>query len=210
MSRAVCGFFPLIGQRVVAVILVLAPHRGVAAATHPLEPLDTSSPRATLHGFLTTTDAALRLIRDDYWDSSSYADYVRMADLPFRAMRVLDLREVPPAARAEVGRYGLIYLYEVLSRIELPPEEEIPDAAAFADPDDEEPAPWTIPHTEITLARVEQGPRAGEFLFSPATVDRAEEFYAKTRALPYRRDVPLRACLESLDRREKVGNRDRF
>ncbi|MGD8843590.1 MAG: mechanosensitive ion channel, partial [Gammaproteobacteria bacterium] len=45
--------------------------------------------------------------------------------------------------------------------------------------------------TEITVARVSEGPRAGQFLFSPQTVARAGEFYQKTRSLPYRRDVPL-------------------
>ena len=54
------------------------------------------------------------------------------------------------------------------------------------------PVSWTIPHTEITLTRVADGPRAGQFLFSPSTVDRAREFYEKTRTLPYRRDVPIK------------------
>ena len=98
---------------------------------------------------------------------------------------------IPPAARFQLGRDGIVYLYEVLSRIELPPEADIPDAAAYADAGDnkeadEKPVSWTIPHTEITLARVADGPRAGQFLFSSATVARAEEFFEKARTLPYR------------------------
>ena len=45
---------------------------------------------------------------------------------------------------------------------------------------------WTIPHTEIELIRVEEGPREGEFLFSPETVDRSREYYERVRDLPYR------------------------
>jgi MscS family membrane protein len=95
-----------------------------------------------------------------------------------------------------MGRDGLVYLYEVLSRIELPPAAEIPDAAVYADTGDKhetsaKPASWTIPHTEITLARVDDGPRAGSFLFAPGTVARAKEYYEKSRSLPYRRTVPL-------------------
>ena len=45
-------------------------------------------------------------------------DYSSMGD------RALDLSEVPPAARFEMGRDGYLYLYEVLSRIELPAEKE--------------------------------------------------------------------------------------
>lgn len=74
-------------------------------------------------------------------------------------------------------------------RIELPPVEEIPDVADFEQT--EGPAKWTIPHTDITIARVIEGTRKGEFLFSTATVERVREFYQRTRALPYPRDVPL-------------------
>jgi MscS family membrane protein len=48
-----------------------------------------------------------------------------------------------------------------------------------------------IPNTEIALIRSETGVRHGEFLFSADTVDRAEEFFERVRALPYRRTVPL-------------------
>lgn len=50
---------------------------------------------------------------------------------------------------------------------------------------------WTIPHTEIMLVRIKDGPSLGQFLFSSSTVIRAREFYEKTRTLPYRRDIPL-------------------
>jgi MscS family membrane protein len=44
---------------------------------------------------------------------------------------------------------------------------------------------WTLPGTEITIARVEKGPRAGEYLFSPETVERLPEFYRRIKHLPY-------------------------
>jgi len=77
----------------------------------------------------------------------------------------------------------------MLGRIELPPMEEIPDSSAFEHT--EGPARWTIPHTDITIARVTEGTRKGGFLFSPATIERVLEFYQRTRALPYKRDVPV-------------------
>ena len=81
------------------------------------------------------------------------------------------------------------FLYETLSRIELPALEDIPDAAFFAE--SEGPVQWTIPHTDISIARVTEGPRKGEFLFSAVTVERAREFHLKTQDLPYQRDVPI-------------------
>jgi MscS family membrane protein len=48
------------------------------------------------------------------------------------------------------------------------------------------PRVWTIPGTEMKIARVMEGPRTGEYLFSPVTVDRAREFYELARNLAYK------------------------
>ena len=71
-------------------------------------------------------------------------------------------------------------LKEVLDRIVLPPPEEIPG-------DDTKPLPdkWVVPGTEITIAKVADGPHAGEYLFTPETVARAHEFYNRIKELPY-------------------------
>ena len=173
----------------------------VAEDSHPLEPLDLSSPRATLSSFLAVGDTFFHQLRDEYWQTPSRAAVDRVIDLSLKVQSVLDLSEIPPASRFELGRGGVVYLYEVLSRIELPPEADIPDAAAYADTGDSREAgdklvSWTIPYTEITLVRVADGPRAGQFLFSSSTVTRAREFYEKARKLPYRRDVPLKNYAE--------------
>mgnify|MGYP000629505288 CR=1 FL=1 len=177
-------------------LLVLwLPVAAAADTSHPLEPLDLSSPRATLNSLLTTADSYFRLASEEYWNTPSRAIADRLHEIGLEAERTLDLSEVPPAARFEIGRDAIIYLYEVLSRIELPSMVDIPDAAFYADADadrtDDKPTSWTIPHTEITIARIADGPRSGEFLFDPETVARAGEFYKKTRMQPYLRDVPL-------------------
>jgi MscS family membrane protein len=160
-----------------------------AEERYPLEPIDTSSPRATLTGFLSSIDAVWQIYRDDYWHSPSRELHNRIFTIAAGALRTLDLSEVAPSARIEVSYDAGTYLYETLSRIELPPIEEIPDAAFYEDT--EGPAHWTVPHTDITISRVTEGPRKGEFLFNAATVDRSEEFYLKTRSLPYTRDMPI-------------------
>ncbi|HYQ71820.1 MAG TPA: mechanosensitive ion channel family protein, partial [Gammaproteobacteria bacterium] len=189
---------------IIVVQFVLLPSAALADAEYPLEPPDLSSPRATLSSFLETGDAFFRLLRNEYWENSSPATEVRLLELGSRAEHMLDLSKAPPAARFEMGRDGAIYLYEVLSRIQLPPMAAIPDAAAFTDAGEDgttagDSAHWTIPHTEITLERVAEGPRAGQFLFSAETVKRAREFYQKTRAEPYHRDVPLQHYAEMRD-----------
>jgi MscS family membrane protein len=130
-----------------------------------------------------------RLYRDQYWHSPTHELNARISSLAARALRTLDLSQIAPSARIEAGYDAATFLYETLSRIELPPMDEIPDATAFEH--SQGPAQWTIPHTDITIARVTEGPRKGEFLFSAATVERAQEFYLKTQGLPYGRDVPI-------------------
>jgi MscS family membrane protein len=169
--------------------LLLASPFAPAAGEHPLEPVDTSSPRATLYSFLREVDGVWRLYREQYWQTPGRELSQYLQTRAARALRTLDLSEVAPSARAEVGYESGTYLYETLSRIELPPAEEIPDATAFDAAD--EPARWIIPHTDIAIVRITEGPRKGEFLFSSDTVARAYEFFLNVHDLPYRRAVPL-------------------
>jgi MscS family membrane protein len=165
--------------------------RGLHAAgdAHPLEPVDTSSPRATLSSLLSNVDKVMEQLGGEYRTAPSRALALRSAVPVERALATLDLSETAPATRIESGLDAGTYLYEVLSRIELPQPNNIPGKAAVSGPNPV--VQWTIPHTAITIARVDKGPQAGQYLFTPDTVARAETFYLKTRDLPYRRPVPL-------------------
>jgi MscS family membrane protein len=170
-------------------LLLVAGQPAIAMESHPLEPMDTSSPRATLTGFLAQLDEIWASLQASDWDSPRRELSKQIFAGAARALRTLDLSEVAPSARTEVGYDAGTFLYETLSRIELPPVGQMPDAGHYAG--QEGPVAWTIPHTEITIARIDDGPRKGEFLFSSATVQRAQEFFQKTQLLPYRRDVPM-------------------
>src|SRR5215475_1605137 len=173
-----------------ALVLVAAGALGQEPA-HPLKPPDRSSPRAALKTFLDSADTLGAFMAREYLQAPTSANFARMVAMSAIPIESLDLSEVPPAARQKTARAAAVALYEVLSRIPIPPLEEIPDAGQVKPPDGKAPARWVIPDTEIALARVQQGPRSGEFLFSPDTVARAGEFYERVRALPYRRPVPL-------------------
>lgn len=175
-------------------LLLLGPVGAAADGPYPLEPPDTSSPRATLQSFFATGDEVIRrylVYRHSPMGAIGLRRTAqqRLEDALDKGVRLLNLSEVAPAAYSEVGNQAYILLQEVLSRIELPPMEAIPDAAAYADLDEKKSARWTIPHTEITIARVVEGPRAGEFLFTPSTVARTQEFFDRTRELPIRREL---------------------
>lgn len=158
-------------------------------ADNPLQPLDVSSPRSTLQGFLANGDAVGGIYRDVYHDAPTVANLQAVVLTRLRAARrVMNLGDTPPALRDRAALDAAVHLYEVLSRIELPAAEAIPgpQEVAGASP----PARWVVPHTDIALVRMADGPRRGDYLFSAETVSRAAEMYELVRGRPYRRDVP--------------------
>lgn len=157
----------------------------------PLKPVDRSSPRATLKTFLDASDRMGAFLAQDYLPSPSRERFGRLISLAEIPLQSLDLSEVPPGARQKTGRSAAVALYEILSRIPLPPDSEIPDASQLNPPAGTGPIRWVIPDTEIALVRAASGPRSGEFLFSAETVARASEFYERVQQLSYRRPLPL-------------------
>ncbi len=95
------------------------------------------------------------------------------------------MRDVPPSVLKEQRKISAIHLKEVLDRIPLPPFEEIPDAEAMRSQKRDQ---WSVPGTEIVIALVTEGPRKGQYLFSPDTVARISSFFEEVRHLPYRPD----------------------
>jgi len=162
-----------------------------AGEENPLKPIDTSSPRTTLQGFLEFMNEGYKTgvgLIQPYLDSSNlYLTPEQVASmhdtlyLQESAQRSLDLSELPPAIVHESSRRLAIQLKEVLDRIDLPPVESIPDVQTMTKAEFKR---WTIPGTEIQIAEVKTGPRTGEYLFTPETLNRLPEFYAKVRGLP--------------------------
>ncbi len=174
-------------------VLLLSLAFTVASAQSPVYPLerpDRSSPRAALQTFLDSTDAVATFMAHEYLPSPSSAKFNRAIELSAIPVESLDLGALPPAARLKGGRAAALALYEVLSRIQLPPADQIPGGQPLTPPTDGGVSRWVIPHTEIALVRAPDGARGGEFLFSADTVARANSFYERVRNLPYSRRVP--------------------
>lgn len=141
---------------------------------HPLEPAGTSSPRATLETFLNGMNRAWELYVAEDPDSQKH----------FAAARsCLDVSEVPPNSATKASKDYALILKEILDRLELPALAAVPGRQEVMDGG---LTRWTIPHTEIELVRVSDGPRQGDFLFSPETLARSRGDYQRVRDLPYR------------------------
>ncbi|KAA6186113.1 mechanosensitive ion channel family protein [Thiohalocapsa marina] len=156
--------------------LAAAPPRAIDPQANPLRTPDTSSPRTTLESLFRNLEQAYRIGQDESQPAEATLAPLR------RAKRTLDLSEVPRSLVNETGTETALLLKEVLDRVGLPPLDSIPDADTVVDKELEK---WRIPHTEMVIHRVASGPRTGEWLFSPATVENAREFHELVADLPY-------------------------
>jgi MscS family membrane protein len=156
-----------------------APYTGTDTDPYPLRPADTSSPRDTLRSFLQNVGQSVDAWHGDESDAKSIRAYQR-------ALETLDLSSTPHSDAWWVRTERMLLLKEVLDRIELPPESAIPGDAEVADG---ALVQWTIPDTRITIARIADGSRAGEYLFSAETVQQLHRYYAHARHLPYKPGV---------------------
>ncbi|MGC9457164.1 MAG: mechanosensitive ion channel family protein [Halothiobacillaceae bacterium] len=166
---------------VVALFLMGAPASATAPPAidpqaNPLRTADTSSPRATVTSLFRNLERAHQIALDGDQPAADTIPPLR------RASRTLDLSEVPRSLMPDAGMEAALLLKEILDRIGLPPLETIPDEA---DVDERSLTQWRVPNTEIVIRQVTSGPRAGEWLFSPMTVEYARDFYEVAEDLPY-------------------------
>ena len=171
------------------VLLILAlgllrPTSTAAIERHPLEPPDTSSPRATLMSFIEAIDKSYTKSQEKGYRSEAATGFLA------RASRCLDLSKIAPTILEDVGFESALLLKEVLDRIEVPSYEDIPGSEEVRV---QGLSRWRLPHTEITIGKINDGPRQGEFLFTAETVAGVKEFYEKVRRLPYKQGASVGA-----------------
>ncbi len=174
-------------KRLVFLCAVWLVFPAVGSEEHPLLPADTSSPRATLNSFMVNCEIAYSLLHKEGRSSEDGQVLLEAREVVRRIMRCLDLSETAEFRRDNVGKEAAVSLKEVLDRIKLPKEKNIPDRAAMTKADGTLVERWTIPNTEITFLLVKEGALAGTYPFSPDTVARATEFYIRVKPLPYKK-----------------------
>jgi MscS family membrane protein len=162
------------------------------AQSFPLEPADTSSPRNTLVNLIDNIVEAHRVLQTaarEYKTDSGLSKSDKVLEQEAlalvylnRAVGSANLSEIPPATRKYVAMEAILQLKEVLDRTPMPPTEAIPDQRAV---ETQGLNRWRVPHTSIDIVQVQEGPRAGEFLFDPQTIAQAPRMYRAVRHLPY-------------------------
>lgn len=140
----------------------------------------TDSPRDTLETFLRLRDnVETMLLAYDAERSVDGARQIALNAAQFRAL--IDFSEVASSGQEDVGRATITGLLDIFGRVEMPNLDDVPDAEAFAD---DGLAQYRIPKTPIRIARIDEGPREGEFLFNARTFRVAPRFYRAIEDLP--------------------------
>jgi MscS family membrane protein len=141
---------------------------------HPLEPVNTSSPRATLRTFMINAQNAYEEYKKSGNRTEKALKYIQ------RAASTLNMSHIPSALHEDVGFESILRLKVILDNIDVPALDKIPAAIDFKDSEDRF---WRIPHSDITIARVEEGRRKGAWLFSPDTVSQIGTYYRLIKEL---------------------------
>ncbi len=154
---------------------------------YPLRPPDTSSPRDTLKSFLEHADYVVKAWQQGAVDARGFRNLVN-------AVKTMDFSTTPNSEIFTLQIERMLLLKELLDRIELPPAGRIPGEAEVAKLGITK---WTIPNTRITISQIKDGLRAGEFVFSAATVEVLDAFYRLAKDLPYKSTATTPGIYES-------------
>jgi MscS family membrane protein len=180
-TRLLRRLFAVVAIALICTITAAAQDRG------PLAPPDTSTPRATLESFLAETERLVAL-HERYREAKTRTTARAIAEQMAVLRGFFDLDAVPPALRLKVGGEAATELADILVRLppinlaEAPGGEAV-DAAT-------RPDFWTLPETEIVLARMTEGPARGLYRISADTLRRLPEFHARVIDYPPLRPTP--------------------
>lgn len=170
----------------------LAPNIGVeqaldaSEATDLVRPIRTDSPQQTLRSFI-----RLRGDLEDelgqYFTRKTRQTEDRIVIALLQLSALIDLSEVAPASRRDVGIDTVAHLLDIFGRGVLPNTLSVPDAEDLEE--NEGLNSYLIPNTPFRIVRLTEGDLAGEFLFSAKTVRTAPNFARALRGIPL--DSPL-------------------
>ena len=144
-------------------------------------PIRTDSPQQTLRSFvILRSDLEDELGR--YLVKKSRQGEDRIVATILQLVSLIDMSEVAPSSRRDVGIDTVAHLLDIFGRGVLPKILSVPDAE---DLEQEEAANgYLIPNTPFRLVRIVEGEFAGEFLFSAKTVRTAPDFARAIAGIP--------------------------
>jgi MscS family membrane protein len=155
-------------------------------ATALLRPIRTDSPQQTLRSFIILREDLEDELGQYLIDKTLYGER-RLVLTLLQLVELIDMSEVPSAARRDVGVDTVAHLLDIFGRGLLPNTLSVPDAEDLEENADFKS--YLIPNTPFRIVRITEGERAGDFLLSAKTVRTAPNFARALDAIPL--DSPL-------------------
>ena len=170
--------------------------QGVTGSAGDIVPLlQTDSPRQTIETFQALTRSLEERFKV-YLVDKSRTNFNALKSLVPYFHTLIDLSAVAPSARYDVGMDTLGYLLDIFGRIDPLYLEASPDQAAVEA--GEVGKYWRIPRTPITITKIQNGEREGEFLFAARTVTVAPRFYKRIAHLPLRSSLDIQSWTRTI------------
>lgn len=142
----------------------------------PLAPIKTEDPKDTMRTFMSSMALYQKGLKSGNRQQQSAI---------LTAIRTLNLTSVGQLIKEDTGKEAAVFLKEAIDRAIVIDYAMIPPTKEQASKGAPLPASWRLKDTEIKIGKVTEGPREGEYLFTPETVARAKEFYEKIKHLDY-------------------------
>lgn len=145
------------------------------------------SPRESLAKFQELSKGVGDVFREgSFYGDVNWEQEQRLIDLYGKLEFLIDTSELPEDEAYARNNIIISQISELLDRIHLPASEEIPDSEQV---EKSGLKFWRIPNTEISLSKIEEGPRKGDWVFSTHTVKEADKLYQSAKDIPYRDDA---------------------
>lgn len=169
-----------------AALVLLAATLGRADAppfSSPLQPIDTSSPRATVEA-LAGLGRELDTAYAAYLEHPTFAGQRAIREVLANTSRLFDLSETSLALQSETAVTSFGLLKDILMRLPAIDPAALPGDAGTA------PERTRLPGTDIAITHITEGPHRGSFEFSADTVEQLPAFHARIIDLPVLRPAP--------------------
>lgn len=154
----------------------------------------TDSPRRTLTSFIRLREQ-LEVTLRNFEQQKSRQSQTRASALLRELGNLTDLSEVPRATIRDVRFETVLYMLDILGRVQLPAMQDV----ALSETDDgEDVLIYRIPGTPLMIELIQEGDRKGEYLFSETTIRTAPRFYDAIRGRQLQTNLEINSWSEAL------------
>jgi MscS family membrane protein len=155
-----------------------------------VKPIRTESPRQTLKTFLRLKDE-LEAVVLVYQKRKSWSLDRQITLLLDQFIELIDLSEVASISRREIGFVTTANLLDIFGRVDLPKVVDAPDVDEVEGQN--AIIRWNVPGTPISITRIAEGARQGEFLFSSLSIIAAPRYFKGIEQLPLRSRLDIQS-----------------